>query len=540
MQTAILIKNQSGDFVIRIKFKYDVELLHKVRTLMGRRYHKDDKSWSAPLNKQNVLSLINWGFTIDLSLKTYLQTLQQRKQQIIVNGIEGLKGTLFPFQREGVAFIENHNGRALIADEMGLGKTIQALAWLQLHRNKRPIIIVVPASLKLNWLKEVNAWLPSPDVIILYGTSPYLVNNDIIIINYDILSEWAPVLRNVNPQVLILDEVHYIKSNRAKRTKAAKLLGRGIPHVIALSGTPIINRPVEMYNALKIIDPTLFPDLWCYVQRYCNAHRNQFGWDFSGVSHSEELHNLLTTSVMIRRLKRDVLKELPDKIHAFVPMEIDNRSTYAEAEDDFISFIQTTKGNEAARRASNAEAFAKIETLKQLAVRGKLKMAINWIETFLETDNKLVLFAHHTEIIDHITKHFNKIAVRYDGTMSGVQKEIAKDAFQQNENIRLFVGNMKAAGVGITLTAASNVAFLELPWTPGDLDQCIDRCHRIGQKDNVTVHYLLAINTIEERISRMIDSKRKVTKAIIDGDVPEIESLLSMLMQDYEQNTTSK
>ncbi len=412
--------------------------------------------------------------------------------------------------------------------------TAQSLAYLQLHPELRPAIVVCPASLKLNWAKEANMWMTKPKIQILSGENPSVpLVGEIIIINYDVLPFWANALSKIKAKVLITDECHYYKNNAANRTKAVKKLGKSIPHVIALSGTPIINRPVEMFNALKFIDNMLFTNFWEYAQTYCNARHNGFGWDFSGSSNTEELHQKLTSSIMIRRKKADVLKDLPDKMYSFVPMELDNERDYRRAENDFIGYIKDTKGAAAASKASNAEILAQIETLKQLAVKGSLKQAIEWIENFIETDGKLVVFAVHKFVIDALMEAFPGIAVKIDGSISNENRQKSVEEFQNNDKIRLFFGNIQAAGVGITLTAASKVAILEFPWSPGALDQAIDRVHRIGQKDSVTAYYLVAPGTIVEKIAYMLDSKRKVLDAVLDGKVTEEDSLLSEIMNEY-------
>jgi SWI/SNF-related matrix-associated actin-dependent regulator 1 of chromatin subfamily A len=482
---------------------------------------------------ETLNTLIGWGFTIDDNLKTFMEKVMARSNSI-VQGVPGLKGTLFAFQSKGVSFVEAHGGRALIADEMGLGKTMEALAWLQLHPELRPAIIVCPASVKLNWERETQKWLPDPATEVLSGTTPWKITGKIVIINYDILSDWVDNLKKIAPQVLITDECHYYKSNKALRTKAIKRLAKGIEHVIALSGTPVLNRPVEIYNALKLIDESVFPDYWHYVRHYCAAYNNGFGWDMSGASHTDELYQRLTSTVMIRRLKKDVLKDLPEKIYSFVPIELTNREEYDAAEKDFLSFILREKGIEAAERASNAESLVRVGELKQLAVKGKFQPVIEWIKNFLEVDGKLVVFAEHKFVIDELMHKFGNIAVKIDGSVSAHYKQVAVDNFQRNDDVRLFIGNIQAAGVGITLTAASNVAFIELPWTPGALVQAADRCHRIGQKDCVNIHYLLATGTIEEKIAQLLDSKKMVVDSILNGKFTEQSSLLTELIKSYE------
>lgn len=519
--------------VIKVSFPFDKDLIEKVRTLSERRYMPDGKYWVCKFGLENIEKLKLWGFGLSQSLQSVLDRSIVSIQDVKPINVPGLRKELFGFQKSGVSFIEAKDGRALVADEMGLGKTVQALAWLQLHPELRPAIVVVPASLKLNWKQETLAWLTNPDVEVLSGTKPYRVTGKIIIVNYDILTHWVTYLMSLHTQVLIMDEIHSIKNSGTKRTKAVKQLAKGIHHIIGLSGTPIVNRPIEMFNALTLIDSTAIPNFREYTRRYCGAHYNGFGWDFTGATNTDELHKRLVDTIMIRRKKTDVLTDLPDKLKAFVPMELKNQDEYDNAEADFISYLSRTKGTAAAERASNAQALAEIEGLKQIAVAGKLDQCVDWIEEFLETDQKLVVFAVHKSAIDALTDKFGDKAVKIDGSVSMAQRNIAVDRFQNDPSVRLFVGNIQAAGVGLTLTAASNVAFIELPWTPGALVQAEDRCHRIGQKDSVTIHFLLAAGTIEEKIAKLLDKKRVVLDAILDGEKTSQESLLAELMNSF-------
>jgi len=533
---ATLVKfKETGRVAIKVTFPYSKETVEKIKTIPGRKFHGDTypKFWSCPPSVEAVKLLKEWGFEIEPSIYSFLQK-KEEKENIKITEIPGLKKPLYPFQYEGVSFIERKDGKALIGDEMGLGKTAQALAWLQLHPEKRPAVIVCPASLKLNWKKETEIWLENPQTQILSGTKvEEEITGKIVIINYDILTAWLEKLKEIEPVVLILDEVHAIKNNSAKRTKTVKSLAKGIPHIIALSGTPIVNRPIEFYNALKLVDNEgIFPNFWSFAMRYCNAKHTRFGWDFSGSSNTEELHEK-AKKVMIRRLKKDVLNDLPEKTRSFIPLELTNTGEYQKAENDFIQWVRETKGKEASYRAENAQAVVKIEALKQLAVRGKLPQAIEWIKDFLETGEKLVVFATHIETIDSLMKEFKEIAVKVDGSVTNEDRQKAVEKFQNDNTCKLFIGNIKAAGVGLTLTASSNVAFLELPWSPGDLVQAEDRVHRIGQKNAVNIHFLLASGTIEEAIAKMLDSKRQVLDSVLDGKETESESLLTELIKTY-------
>lgn len=539
-KTAKLVKyQQTGQWAVKIEFPFDRETLDQVKTLHDRKYHGNEnpKYWTAPLSVPNVENLLSWGFTLEGKLAEYLPKMLEKKE--LRNNPEkvdvpDLKMELFPYQKAGVAFIESLNGNALIGDEMGLGKTAQAIAWLQLRTEARPVIVVVPASLKLNWAKEIRMWMKNPSIQVIHGTTTGIpIVGEIVIINYDILYAWVDVLISIQPKVMILDECHYVKNNAAKRTKAVKKLGKHVSHTLALSGTPIVNRPIELYNAIRLVDSSKFPNFMNYAKKYCGAKRNEFGWDFTGATRTDELHKILVDSIMIRRLKKDVLKELPDKIYNHVPVELTNSREYYQAQNNFITFVREQKGAAAAEKASNAKALVEIEGLKQLAVQGKLEQAVDWIRDFIDGNGKLVVMAVHKFVVDRLMKEFGDMAVKIDGGVTGENRQIAVDQFQRNDKIRLFIGNIKAASVGITLTAASNVVFLELPWTPGDISQAEDRCHRIGQKNSVTVHYLLAANTIEEKIARLIDSKRKVLDKVLDGKQTDESSLLSELMNEY-------
>ena len=527
-----LAENHKGEKVIKIVFEYDLNLLNKVREIPGRLWHPQDKCWSAPFHEGTVKQLQSWGFSVDEKLQSYLLNNEKTTKDIVINGIPGLKGTLRPFQTIGVAFAESKNGRILNADEQGMGKTIETLAWIQLHRDQIPVIIVCTASLKLNWERETELWLPNPKVEVLSGTTPYKTKGEILIINYDIAFAWIEKLRELKPKILILDEIHKIKSNKALRTKAIKKIEKGIPYLHGLTGTPIKNKPVEAYNIINLIDKTLFSNYIAYTRRYCNAHSNGFGIDVNGASNTDELHQKLIQTIMLRRKKEDFLKELPDKIYSFLPIEIDNEKEYREAEADFIAYVRREKGNEAAKRIESVEALAKIEGLKQLAVKGKMTSAIEWIKDFLESDNKLVVFCTHKFVIEKLMAEFKHIAVRIDGTVNIKDRQRSVDIFQHNPECKLFVGN-EAAEEGLTLTASSYVFHLEYPWSPTSIDQRNDRCHRIGQKDNVTVYYPFAQNTIEEKIAKMLDEKRKIISSVVDGKETEQGNLLHEIMQSY-------
>ncbi len=588
--------NNGKDILIKFNFPRDTEgkrqfqeALANVKTLDGRRFEPEKKAWTALLGIENVQALITWDFEVAPKLQEWWEKMTRE-----VNGdtldVPGLKMQLYPFQKQGVAFIDDREGRALIGDEMGLGKTAQALAWLQLHPEARPAVIIVPASIKLNWAKEAKMWMSSPELYIINGrpngdhhwqahqvTQSATGDGPIIIINYDILANvrekvkdertgeekkvpmprtgWVDWLIDEKPKAVILDEIHFCKNPKAFRTKDCKKLTGKAEHVIGLSGTPITNRPMEFFPGLQMIQKELFPNFWHFAKKYCGAVNNGWGWDFGGATNTEELHDLLVKTVMLRRLKKEVLPDLPEKTISVLPIEIDNRAEYRKAERSIIDWIEENEGLEKAEQAKQAEVLIEFEKLKQLAAKGKMKQAIKWIEDFLEsTDEKLVVFATHHAVIDQIMESFKGISVKLDGRDSQKKRQEAVDLFQGtravmgkkspigpaqrigwedvsgSEKIRLFVGNIKAAGIGITLTAASKTCFLELGWTPGEHVQAEDRVHRIGQENAVIAYYLVAERTIEEEIAALLDSKKKVLDMVLDGKNVEEESLLTELL----------
>jgi len=416
------------------------------------------------------------------------------------------------------------------------GKTVQVLMYAKIHPELRPMLIVVPATLKINWSREITKWGVSGKVQILSGRDAYVDKScDITIINYDILSDNLDKLVDINFKLLIADEIHLCKNTKTKRTKAFKYLSKKIKHIICISGTPIINRPLEFWPTLNTLCPEIFNNFYRYTQKFCGAEHNGYGWQNKGSSNTDELNDILVKSIMIRRLKKDVMKDLPPKLRSIIPMEITNREEYDFAEKDLIAYINSTQGYEKAQKASNAEILVKFGTLKKLAVLGKMKQINEWVENFI-AGNKLVLGCTHHFSIDMLYERFKKIAVKLDGRDSPRKKQEAVDRFQNDDNIKLFLGNIKAAGVGITLTAASNVGFIECPWTPGECDQFEDRCHRIGTiADCVNAWYLVGLNTIEESIVELIDQKRKVVMAVLDGEEPEDSSLVSELIKQFKE-----
>jgi len=521
------------DNLLIIKIPYDINLVSLIKTsFSGRSWDSNSKVWKCPVNEKNLIAtysmIENHGFTVFpemmIELEKYreqfeIQKVENEKKIAASKAIDAnieipkLKGELFPFQKAGVQFIENTNGKTLIADEMGLGKTLQSIAYCQLHAEKRPILVVCPATLKLNWQREFKKWTDIKSYVINSQDLKYqLPIYEAYIINYDIVGKMEEMLKKMKFQVMILDEAHYLKNSKALRSKAINGLNKTIPHILALTGTPILNRPVEIFNILKMLSPQNFGNYFDFVKRYCGANYGRWGLDVSGATNIQELSDKLRATVMIRREKKDVLTELPDKTRVVVPQICDLKA-YKKVEDNLINYLIESKNKSklAAEKISQVEQLAKVEYCKQEAVKAKLPLFIEWSKDFIEENGKLVIFAHHKEFVEILMRELKEYnPVKIVGGMEIEAKQQSIDAFQNNINCKVIICSLKAAGVGITLTAGSYVAFLELGWTPGEHDQAEDRLHRIGQKDNVTCYYFLAENTIEETIYNLIQDKRKI------------------------------
>ena len=426
----------------------------------------------------------------------------------------------YHYQLKDVRHIQRFKGRALIANEMGLGKTFEALLWMQRNPKVRPVIVVCPASLKWNWEHEALTHINQRSEV-LEGTKPperFYLHHEMVIINYDILRPWMEYLVSLKAQLLIIDESQYLADRKTKRTRAVKELSKNTPHILALSGTPLVNRPAELWPTLNILNSKEFPSFFDYALHHCGAKRNHWGWEFKGATHLDELHQrLLTTCGMIRHLKSDVLKELPEKIRQILLLPISKPKFYQKASTNFLRWLAENQP-EKLSQAAKAERLVRMGYLKRLAANLKLKAVFEWIDTFLaETEGKLVIYGIHHKILRPLHKRYNNMSVLIDGAVSQNQRRLAVKTFQRKDSCRLFFGNIRAAGIGLNLTSATTMAFAELDWTPGAHKQAEDRIHRIGQNLQTSCYYLVAKDTIEEKLVKIIQNKQSVSNNTLDG-----------------------
>ena len=459
------------------------------------------------------------------------------------------------YQKAGIKFGLDRPA-VLIGDEMGLGKTIQAIGILNALPEKARVLIICPASLKLNWQRELKRWLVTDRSVLVADskTGAELIGAlSITIMNYDILHKFWRTLRAREWDVLIADEAHYLKTPDSRRTqmvfgrKAKKATTKrealeAVPPVhakkrILLTGTPISNRPVELFPLIEYLDPVRWTNFFKYANRYCDAHNNGFGWDFTGSSNLEELQDILRTSIMVRRLKKDVLTELPAKRRQVIefPAEgklaqfvADESEAYGDHEEELSELhaqVELAKASDNPDdytkavenlRKGVAAVFAGMSTSRRLLAEAKIDLCIEHIREAVEEAQKVVVFAHHKSVAAAIAAAFGNAAVTLVGDTPMVERQAAVDRFQRDPSCKVFVGSIGAAGVGITLTAASHVIFCELSWVPGEVSQGEDRCHRIGQRESVLVQHLVVEGSLDATMAKRIVAKQEVIDQALD------------------------
>ena len=518
-----------GNFFV-VSFDYDAKLVDVIKTFAGRKYNPSSREWSIPVTPSNMEKAVEiltpYGFQFPEGFGNKKQEITQLFKKIATNVIQDFKlplelqRKLYPFQKEGVKFLLETGGKAILGDEMGLGKTVEAIAYFQ-ATNMKKVLIVCPASIKLTWRNEIVKFAPErKDVEVVYsnGGGKRKFGSEITIINYDIVGKFINELKEAKFDLIILDEFHYIKNYKALRTKAVHKLSN-IPHKLLLSGTPLLNRPIELYSPLNYLIPKQWGSIWNFGKQYCGAKQTRWGWDFSGASNLEELKKRLMP-IMIRRLKKDVLEDLPDKIHQDIEIELSKelRKEYERAYEDLIQWLLEQKMKEEAERASRAEQLVQVSYLKQLLIGEKVEAAKELIDTIIESDKKVIVFSQFLMPIYDLKKYYGNKAVSLLGETKIEDRQKAVEAFQTNSEIKVFVGSLKAAGLGLTLTAADTVVFLDLAWTPNDHAQAEDRAHRIGQKNVLNVYRIIAKGTIDGKIGALLDKKREIINAVVDGN----------------------
>jgi SWI/SNF-related matrix-associated actin-dependent regulator 1 of chromatin subfamily A len=437
-----------------------------------------------------------------------------------------LGGEPTPFQWAAVRYALEARG-TFLADEQGLGKTVEALTALEAD-DAYPAVVVCPASMKLGWERETRRWLPHRSVTVVHGRGTVPAAAEITIVNYEVVAAHFGALTRERPRAIVVDESHYCKNPQAKRTQAVRRLAaavtpRGLR--LALSGTPVLNHAEELIAQLRIIGR---------MEEFGSGA--SFARQFRGMISEERLHWHMRRACFVRRLKAEVLPQLPAKRQVVIPVALTNDAEYRLAERDVIAWLRSqpldlSELNAKIAATLRAQRLAQLGTLQRLAARGKLGAALGWIEDFLASEEPLVVFARHIEVQRAVLARFPQ-ALHLFGDDSLTAREASIASFQESDGPQLIICATRVAAQGITLTRASNVAFLELEWTPAMHDQAEDRCHRIGQRDAVTAWYLLAANTIDETMARLIQRKRATVAAVTDGRSAEDDGLVEGVVRE--------
>lgn len=440
-----------------------------------------------------------------------------------------------PYQRAGIAYALERRC-TLIADEMGLGKTIQAIGVINASPEIRNILIICPASLKFNWKNELSAW--SCQALswskTSWGWTGHGVSRLIYIINYDQLAKLSvPEMWDL----VVCDEFQYCKNQKAARTKLTAEHCKSARKILGLTGTPINNRPVELYSLLEllggceILSGTGKQRFTRFAWRYCAPKQVWTGkklvWDFGGADHLEELQEKLRVNCMVRRLKADVLTELPAKRRQIVVLGEESDDGYQITETDYENAVSSL-------RKGAKYAFEEISEARHLQALRKLDAAIKFIRDSADgNDRKLVVFAHHKDVIAGLRTGLADLGIAViDGSTSQEERAESVRRFQEDDSCRVFIGSIMAAGTGLTLTAASHVIFVEMDWQPGNMVQAEDRCHRIGQRDSVLVQYLVVDGTLDSKIAKLLVRKLGVISAALDGAMPELPAVHAPVVLD--------
>jgi SWI/SNF-related matrix-associated actin-dependent regulator 1 of chromatin subfamily A len=412
------------------------------------------------------------------------------------------------------------NKKFILADDMGLGKTTSTII-AALEAGSQKVLIICPATLKINWKREIENY-SDKSVYIAEGKN-FSTDSNFVIVNYDIIKNFHDPKKKDESQILlakfdlvIIDEAHYIKNAQAQRTKLINNIIKDTDRVWLLTGTPMTSRPIDYFNLLSLVDSPVAKNWMAYVIRYCEGYQFKAGprkvWNVMGASNLEELRDR-TSSLILRRLKENVL-DLPDKIITPVYLRLKSKM-YEEIMGEYYDWYD--KNPEESK--SLTVQFTKLTKIRQVIADEKISHTIELAENIIEQDKKVIIFCNFTDSLEKITNHFGKVAVKLNGSMSKTEKQYSVDQFQENDKIKVFVGNIKAASVGITLTSAEAVIFNDISFLPSDMAQAEDRAYRYGQKNNVLVYYPIFDNTIEGIIYDIVNNKKKVIATVMGDDL---------------------
>ncbi|XP_020575776.1 SWI/SNF-related matrix-associated actin-dependent regulator of chromatin subfamily A-like protein 1 isoform X3 [Phalaenopsis equestris] len=529
--------------LIAAKFSYSPILVQAVHKVPKASWRPEERLWLFPLSSLKTAEHVFSGVS---GANVELQSLDPLACRAIVCANAApdlsalydripsyLESKLLPFQREGVRFVLQHGGRALLADEMGLGKTLQALAVASSLGESWPVLVLTPSSLRLHWASMIHQWLgiPAGDILVVLSQAGSTRGGFKIVFSSQKLAIRLDGTFNIVSYDSVPKLQNVLLSSAFKKAQYA----------ILLSGTPALSRPIELFKQLEALHPEVYRSVHEYGNRYCKG--GVFGL-YQGASNHDELHSLMKGTVMIRRLKNDVLLELPVKRRQQVFLDLnekdlkETRALFRELEV-IKSKIQTcTEENLKALKFTQKNLISKIYNH---SAEAKIPAVLDYLSTVIEADCKFLVFAHHLPMIEAMHQFFLKKKVgciRIDGSTPATSRQALVTQFQENSEIKAAVLSILAGGVGINLTAASTVIFAELSWTPGDLIQAEDRVHRIGQVTSVNIYYLLANETVDDIIWDVVQSKLENLGQVLDGEENTLEVACSQTMSSPAKQKT--
>lgn len=538
-----------------LSFKYKPSIVDRIRQIPGRRFDGTRKVWIIPTRSRVDLERmiyqiqqfenINWLSGNEKREEEAVYDIPELPELVIPHN---LKIQPYPYQLKGIARGLELK-RFMNCDEPGLGKTLQSIATINIA-GAFPCLVICPSSLKINWMREWEKFTDKKAMILtdkVRDTWTFFFQtgmHQVFIVNYESLKKYFVqrikksegwTLRDVEFRnsinlfkSVIIDESHRCKSASTQQAKFCKGICTGKEWIIELTGTPVVNRPKDLIPQLAILNRMEdFGGYKPFVNRYCSGQRE--------ASNLKELNFNLWKYCMFRREKSLVLTDLPDKIRQVNTCEITNRKEYVDAERDLIMYLQKYKDadDEKIEKALRGEVMVRINILRQISARGKVRDVIEFVKDFRENGKKIILFCSLHEVVDQLKRYF-PTAVSVTGRDSQDDKQRAVDAFQNNPKTDIIICSIKAAGVGLTLTASSNVAFVEFPWTYADCCQCEDRAHRIGKKDSVTCYYFLGRRTIDEKVYRIIQEKKNIANAVTGSTEDIEENIVDMVARIFD------
>lgn len=555
-----------------IQFPFDLRIKDAIKRINGSYFRGADKTWVVPKHQNREIDQLRARFGVMDPNLAAIEMPEQANQAPELPDLDiqlDIPRTLFPFQEKGVAYCRSKR-KVIIGDQPGLGKTSQAIA--AVHSLKAfPCLIICPATLKLNWQKEWMEVAGRRSMILqdsvkntwhqYYKTGMV----DVFITNYESLKKffveqgWSkpkdgPFRMNQIPfketinlfKTIVVDESHKIKDGTTQQTKFVMGICKGKENVFLLTGTPVVNKPKDLIAQLHAIDrlKEVVEHIPQPVDRHgklsdasgYNRFINRYCGGGQGATNLKELNSRLTMNCFYRREKSEVLKDLPAKMRQVVLCEIANRTEYLKAETQFVDYLKSVKGctDAEVRKKLRGEVMVKMGILKQISARGKMNEVKEYVDEIVESGEKIILFCHLKEIA-HQLRQFYPGCVSITGDDSTEVRQQSVTRFQNDPKVQVIICSIKAAGVGITLTASSRVAFIEFPWTFADCEQCEDRAHRIGQKDSVQCSYFLGENTIDRYCYELIQKKKSMMQEVTGASDDVQEEIVDQLLNLFNQ-----